>query len=232
MPKAVTFSLSQTGDEQDMKVWRRETATWKVSGYVSLACAAIFLLWIAMTVLRAETNKAFSVAWRTVEEMEREGDGVKNVGGERRAYHEIEGMTKLHAMKNHSSLVQLSTVYLCSLANCSHKVCACTHTHTNRTTDNVLCQNQPTVCLFCYQSSKATCGSQSVLCCMYELAGDAKNAMVSTAVIWMTLKIRKFDAGLKGIVHPEIKILISFTIMSFQIHKTLANLWNTKIVLM
>ncbi len=35
-----------------------------------------------MTVLRAETNRAFSVAWRTVEEMEREGDGGKNVGGE------------------------------------------------------------------------------------------------------------------------------------------------------
>ncbi len=49
-----------------------------------------------------------------------------------RVYHEIEGMTKLHAIKNHSSLVQLSTVYLCSLANSSQSVRAHTQKQNNR----------------------------------------------------------------------------------------------------
>lgn len=111
--------------------------------------------------------------------------------------------------------------------------CVCAHIYKNRTTDSVLCQNQPTVCLFCYQSSKATCGSQSVLCSMHGLAGDAKNAMVLTAVINMTLEIRKFDAGLKGQVQPQMKIRNhSLTLMSFQIHNTLVNLWNTKLFLL
>lgn len=137
------------------------------------------------------------------------GDGVRGGWrkvrrrGERRVYHEIEGMTKLHAVKNHFSLVPLSTVYLCSLANSSHKV---THTHTRRTTDSVLCQHQPTVCLFCCQSSKATCGCQSVLCGMHGLAGNTKTAMVSTAVIIMTLEMKKFDAELK-IKRPKHSVL-------------------------
>lgn len=159
------------------------------------------------------------------------GDGVRGGWrkvrrrGERRVYHEIEGMTKLHAVKNHFSLVQLSTVYLCSLAN-SHKV---THTHKRRTTDSVVCQNQPTVCLLCCQSSKATCGCQSVLCGMHGLAGNAKTAMVSTAVIIMTLEMKKFDAELK-IKRPKHSILTKRNATNFLSVKQLQDITRSEYI--
>lgn len=156
-----------------------------------------------MTVLRAETNRAFSVVWATAEEMEWEGDGGKYGGGGRGG-----SIMRLKEWQNYMQWRTISPLFN-SVQYTSVALLIVVikwHTHTRRTTDSVLCQHQPTVCLFCCQSSKVTCGCQSVLCGMHGLAGNTKTAMVSTAVIIMTLEMKKFDAELK-IKRPKHSVL-------------------------
>lgn len=162
-----------------------------------------------MTVLRAETNRAFSVVWTTAEEMEWEGDGGKYGGGGRGGsimrLKEWQNYMQWRTISPLFSSVQCTSVALLIVVIKWH-----THTHTHAEQQTVFCAriNPLFVC------SVVSRPKLHVDVSLFFAAGNTKTAMVSTAVIIMTLEMKKLDTKLK-IKRPKHSVLTRRNATSF-----------------